>query len=153
MKIAPMDGVRRRWPLSVRLPSGVLIEYDQAFCPTPYSGAHGFRGRPFGPSRNCGRESHPLHVFVEHPLLAGLVEVHDQLVAVDGGDVAVAEFLVEDAVADREGGDRAGRLGDQLAFDHERNAAGTTLVATPLPVPPPQGGREPCGAGLRTLVR
>src|SRR5262245_17687810 len=23
------------------------------------------------------------------------------------------------------------------------------LVATPLPVPPPQGGREPCGAHLR----
>jgi hypothetical protein len=31
-------------------------------------------------------------------LLAGLVELDGQLVAVDGGDVAVAEFLVEDAV-------------------------------------------------------
>jgi hypothetical protein len=26
------------------------------------------------------------------------------------------------------------------------------FVATPLPVPPPQGGREPCGAHLRTSL-
>src|ERR1700674_4678822 len=29
-------------------------------------------------------------------------------------------------------------------------AANTALVVTPLPVPPPQGGREPCGAASRT---
>src|ERR1700730_11446872 len=58
--------------------------------------------------------SHPLHVTIHHALLARLVELDDELVAVDGGDVAVAEFLVEHAVADREVGDGAGRLGDQL---------------------------------------
>ena len=51
-------------------------------------------------------------------LRPGLVEVDGQLVAVDGGDVAVAEFLVEDALAglvDRRAADDA--LGDQLALD------------------------------------
>src|SRR5215470_6935818 len=75
--------------------------------------------------------SHPLDVFVEHPLLAGLVELHHELVAVDGGDVAVAEFLVEYAVADREGGDGAGRLGDQLAFDGEREASARLVAEAP----------------------
>ena len=46
--------------------------------------------------------SHPLHKTIHHALLAGLVELNRQLVAVDGGDVAVAEFLVEDAVAEGE---------------------------------------------------
>ena len=70
------------------------------------------------------RLSHPLHKTIHHALLAGLVELNRQLVAVDGGDVAVAEFLVEDAVAEGEGGDGAGRFGDQLALDGERQAAG-----------------------------
>jgi hypothetical protein len=39
-----------------------------------------------------------------------MVEGDGQLVAVDRGDVAVAEFLVEDAVAQCEGGDGAGGL-------------------------------------------
>ena len=64
----------------------------------------------------------PLHEAIHHALLAGLVERNRRLVAVDGGDVA--EFLVEDAVAQRGVGDRAGRFGDQLAFDGERQAAG-----------------------------
>jgi hypothetical protein len=68
--------------------------------------------------------SHPLHKTIHYALLAGLVELNRQLVAVDGGDVAVAEFLVEDAVAEGEGGDGAGRLGDELAFDGQRQAAG-----------------------------
>ena len=37
-------------------------------------------------------------------------------------DVAVAEFLVKDALADREVGDGAGGFGDELAFDGERKA-------------------------------
>ena len=37
--------------------------------------------------------SHPLHKTIHHPLFAGLVEADGQLVAVHGGDVAVAEFL------------------------------------------------------------
>jgi hypothetical protein len=36
--------------------------------------------------------SRPLHETIHHPLLPGLVELDRQLVAVDGDDVAVAEF-------------------------------------------------------------
>jgi hypothetical protein len=43
--------------------------------------------------------SHPLHKTIHHALFAGPVELDGQLVAIDGGDVAVAEFLLEDAVA------------------------------------------------------
>src|SRR5262249_30866549 len=67
--------------------------------------------------------SHPLHKAVHHPLLAGLVELHDELVAVDRGDVAVAEFLVEHAIADGKWRDGADRFGHQLAFDGERETA------------------------------
>jgi hypothetical protein len=37
--------------------------------------------------------SHPLHKTIHHPLFARVVELDGQLVAVHGGDVAVAEFL------------------------------------------------------------
>ncbi len=43
--------------------------------------------------------SNPLHKPVQHALLPGAVEVDGELVAFDGGDVAVAEFEVEDAAA------------------------------------------------------
>src|SRR5690606_260972 len=46
--------------------------------------------------------SHLLHEPVQHPFLAGLVEIDRQLVAFDAGHIAVAEFDVEDAVADCE---------------------------------------------------
>src|SRR6202451_3152652 len=76
------------------------------------------------------KNSHPLHKTIHHPLLPGPIELDRQLVAVDGGDDAVAEFLVEDAVAERERGNRAGGFGDQLAFDGERQARpGDALVA------------------------
>ncbi len=78
--------------------------------------------------------SHPLHKTIHHPLLPGPVELDRQLVAVDGGDVAVAEFLVEDAVAGREGGDGAGGFGDQFAFDGERDAAGGAAASRPSPL-------------------
>jgi len=89
------------------------------------------------------RPSHPLDKTIHHALLAGAVELDGELVAVDRGDVAVAEFLVKHAVAQCEGGDRAGRFGDQLALDGERHATRVTPLAsdTPLPNPPPQGGR------------
>ena len=61
--------------------------------------------------------SRPLHKTIHHALLAGLVEMDGELVAVDGGDVAVAEFLVEDAGADGEGRGGAGGFRDQFAFD------------------------------------
>ena len=43
--------------------------------------------------------SRPLHERIHHALFAGFVELDGQLVAVDLADSAVAEFLVEDAVA------------------------------------------------------
>ena len=51
---------------------------------------------------NCDTQraqSHPFHETIHHALFAGRVELHRQLIAVDRGDVAVAEFLMEDAVA------------------------------------------------------
>ncbi len=77
------------------------------------------------------RDSHPLHETIHHALLARPVELDRQLVAVDGGDVAVAEFLVEDAVAPREGRGGAGGFGDEFAFDGERQAAGGGGTGTP----------------------
>lgn len=62
--------------------------------------------------------SHRSHKPVQHAFLAGLVEVDGQLVAFDGRDVAIAEFLVEDAVADAEGRGLVGDgFGDQFAVD------------------------------------
>src|SRR5215471_15952639 len=66
--------------------------------------------------------SHPFNKTIDHALLAGAVELDRQLVAVDRGDVAVAEFLMKDAVAEGKRRHRAGRFGDQLAFDGERHA-------------------------------
>src|SRR5262249_39848100 len=90
------------------------------------------------------RRSHPLHETIDHPLLPRLVELDGELVAVDGGDVAVAEFLVEDAVADREVGDGAGGFGDELAFDGERKAR--ARLAAHAPCLPLTGGRGRRGA-------
>src|ERR1700750_1492543 len=94
--------------------------------------------------RMTAQGSHPLHKTIHHPLFAGLVEADGELVAVDGGDVAVAEFQVEDAVADAEGGRGAGGFPDECAFDGEGcvllvRAPGAAPGTTPLPVPPPQG--------------
>src|SRR5690349_10757611 len=76
-----------------------------------------------GCSRQCPRYccrgdralSHPLHKTVDHLLLAGLVEGDGELVAVDLHHMAIAEFLVEDAVIQREFGNR-GRFRHQLAL-------------------------------------
>ena len=93
--------------------------------------------------------SHPLHKTIHHAFLAGLVEGDGELVAVDADDVAVAEFLVEHAVADREGGDGAGGFGDQLAFDGERAAAAGGVAGVEPNAPPPslalprKGGGDP----------
>src|SRR5262245_6995803 len=78
--------------------------------------------------RHCCRGdrvlSHPLHKTVDHLLLAGLLEGDGELVAVDLHDMAVAEFLVEDAVVQGEFGNRGG-FRHQLTLDHH----GPTLVA------------------------
>ncbi len=93
----------------------------------------------------CARESsHPLHKTIHHALLAGAVELNRELVAVDCRDVAVAEFLVEDAVAKGEGGHQAGRLRHLFAFDGERQAA-AAAGASLLAGAPGGGGRGVVG--------
>jgi len=88
----------------------------------------------------CARESsHPLDKTIHHALFASAVESDGELVAVYCRDVAVAEFLVEDAVAQREGGDSTGRFRHQLALDSQRQAAGAAGAA-PLPGAPGGGG-------------
>src|SRR5262249_44935117 len=86
------------------------------------AGESGGGAKPATRLGRARRRSHPLHKTIHHPLLARLVELDGELVAIDGGDVAVAEFLVEDAVADREVGNGAGGFGDELAFGGERKA-------------------------------
>ena len=49
------------------------------------------------------RLSFAASALIHHPLFARLVEADGELVAVHGGHVAVAEFLVKHALADREG--------------------------------------------------
>ena len=68
-------------------------------------------------------QSHPRHKAIHYLLLPRLVERDGELVALYVDYVAVAEFLVEDAVAEREGGNRAGRFCHQLAFDGQRQSA------------------------------
>src|SRR6185312_9074219 len=46
-----------------------------------------------------GEGSHPLHKTIHYALFARFVEMDGELVAVHGGDVAVAELLVKHAVA------------------------------------------------------
>jgi hypothetical protein len=74
--------------------------------------------RKAGPAR-----SRSLDETVHNVLLAGFVELDGELVAVYGDNVAVAELLVKDPVAESEGGDGAGGFGDELAFDGRRQAA------------------------------
>src|SRR5579864_6620973 len=73
--------------------------------------------------------SHPRHETIHHLLLAGAVEGDGELVAFDMDDVAVAEFLVEHAVADREGRDGAGRFRHELALDGEARARSVGPIA------------------------
>src|SRR5215470_457131 len=75
------------------------------------------------PFREWTFSSHPPYKTIHDLLLARLVERDRELVAVDHDHVAVAELLVEHAIADRELGGRAGRLGDELALDGERAGA------------------------------
>src|SRR5690242_17335081 len=52
--------------------------------------------------------SHPVHKRIHHALLTRLVEGNGELVSVHGHHIAVAELLVEHAVADSEGRQCAG---------------------------------------------
>src|SRR5215467_336048 len=111
-----------RFPKSLSQKSGnniTAVPQQDTASPTP-SGEWIFR-------------SHPSHPAIERLLLAGLVEQDGQLVALDRDHVAIAEFLMEHPIADRELGGRAGRLGDQLALDGERaGAAGAGEAAHAL---------------------
>src|SRR5262249_7812105 len=69
------------------------------------------------------------HETVDDLLLAGLVEGDGELVAVDLDHVAIAEFLVEDAVIERELGRRSRRLGNQLALDRHRTVPARKAAA------------------------
>src|ERR1700730_11975265 len=71
----------------------------------------------------------PLHETIDHLFLAGLLARDGELVAVDLHHMAVAEFLVEHAVIDREFRSRAGRFRDQFAFDGHRRALAARKAA------------------------
>src|SRR5471032_588680 len=64
----------------------------------------------------------PLDKTIDHLLLAGLLERDGELVAVDLHHLAVAEFLVKHAIAERELRGRAGGFRDQFALDGHRRA-------------------------------
>src|SRR5260370_39412369 len=76
----------------------------------------------------------PLHKTIDHLLLAGLLERDGELVAVDLDHVTVAEFLVKDAVVEREFRSGPGGFGHQFAFDHHGPALvpGECVVARVL---------------------
>src|SRR5690606_29878564 len=97
-----------------------------------------------------------LHKGVDHLLLSRLVEGDHQLVALDRADVAVAELLVEDAVAPRPAA-AGGRIGGghqaAVALDQRmprravRRRAGGGEGLGPLPA-----GRGIAAAEARSLV-
>src|SRR5579871_3711790 len=75
----------------------------------------------------------PLHKAIDHLLLASLVEGDGELVAIDFHHMAVAEFLVEDAVVEGKFRHRAGGFRHQLALNRQRRSLlarkGRKLVA------------------------
>ena len=68
---------------------------------------------------------------IEDLFFAGLVEGDGELVAVDAGDLAIAELVVKDSATDRERRLRAGALGDQFTFDGGRPARRTASYVAP----------------------
>src|SRR5687767_317841 len=67
--------------------------------------------------------SRPLDEAVEDAFLAGLVEVDGELVAVHPDDLAIAEFLVENALARGEGAGTLGIARHELALNDARGGA------------------------------
>src|SRR5438128_2031946 len=90
------------------------------------------RSRPASaPPSRCrrGRASPLAHKTVEHLLLAGLLEIDAQLVALDLLDAAVAELQVEHPFTDAVLAAAAivGGAGDEVAVDGQRAAAAAVL--------------------------
>src|SRR4051812_28053272 len=69
------------------------------------------------PALACGRRSAQCDEAVHHPLAARCLEIDLQLVALDLGDLAIAELLVEYALADR-------KVAAPLVADADRGRAG-----------------------------
>src|SRR5687767_6995391 len=88
----------------------------------------------------------PRHKAVQHPLLAGLVEVDGELVALHGDDLPVAELLVEHPLAARVAAAPACRGGDQLRLDGLRTGGAPAVVAAPLLL-----GALPAGRGIAAV--
>ncbi len=76
-----------------------------------------YKGTPAIAGRLCSR-----HKTIDDLLLTGFFERDGEFVAIDPGDMAVTELLMEDAVAQGEFRVGAGRLGNQFAFDRHRFA-------------------------------
>src|SRR5438477_3948018 len=79
-------------------------------------------------ARGPTSRSNPLDEGVDHPLLARLVELHGELVAVDFGHFAVAEFRVEYALTQREGRAGCRAASDDLAVNGDRPALEAALA-------------------------
>ena len=71
---------------------------------------------------------HPLDETIDHLLLAGLLKRDGELVAVDLHHIAIAEFLVEDAVVKLKLRMGAGGFRHQLAFDGHRRALAARAI-------------------------
>src|ERR1700723_1149540 len=97
------------------------------------------------------RSSRARYKRVDHLFRPRLVEIHRQLVAFHCADAAIAEFLVEDAVAACVGGRvRIGRLHDvRLRLDERRTRALRIRGAVGLGPPP---ARALIGAGKASVL-
>ncbi|OWK23706.1 hypothetical protein AJ87_32625 [Rhizobium yanglingense] len=75
--------------------------------------------------------SNPLDKPIQHPLLPGPIKIDRQLVALDPGNIPIAEFQVEDAVAHLEaGGFGGGGFGNEFAFDGAAPGAAFAVADT-----------------------
>ena len=68
----------------------------------------GWRKRKRCAAFNFGSALVPLHETIDHPFLAGFIEVDDEFVAVNLSDPAVAKLHMKDAFADLEIGAACG---------------------------------------------
>src|SRR5712672_3251628 len=122
--------MRRGWTRgsSPRVTAGANAKSNRPGTAVVTTGRGYWIARSFRRAMTCKRcsyrptrpNSHPLHKAIHHLLLPRPVEGDGELVALDLHHIAVAEFLVEHAVADGVGRDGAGRFRHQFAFDGQR---------------------------------